>query len=305
MIINKQDTTAIKLIDEVSDWFAEIPHNFGDQCLFDLEHGHVLYFPKLAFTLTQEQCRLLSPVVLEKGRKNISFDIRTHRLLGFNPSTTDQIALEAVMKRFVQHTQTLVTALFPSYKSAIEIGRTSFRPANISTRYSSYRKDDTRLHVDAFVSTPTAGKRILRVFSNVNQDGVTRDWRIGEPFDKVIKQFVHRLRPPLPGERALLHRLGLTKTKRTLYDHYMLGLHNKMKADTNYQTNASQEAFAFPANTSWIVFTDQVSHAAMSGQHLLEQTFYLPVSAQRFPAQSPLKQLEVRLHKAIADQSAQ
>ena len=35
----------------------------------------------------------------------------------------------------------------------------------------TWRKDDTRLHVDSFPATPSGGRRILRVFSNVNPDG--------------------------------------------------------------------------------------------------------------------------------------
>jgi hypothetical protein len=35
-----------------------------------------------------------------------------------------------------------------------------------------------------------------------------------------------------------------------------------------------------------------VSHAALSGQHVLEQTFYIPVSSMLDPTQSPLHTLE-------------
>src|SRR2546429_2712052 len=36
---------------------------------------------------------------------------------------------------------------------------------------------------------------------------------------------------------------------------------------------------SFPVGSTWMAFTDQVSHAAMAGQHLLEQTFYLPLTS--------------------------
>ena len=40
-----------------------------------------------------------------------------------------------------------------------------------------------------------------------------------------------------------------------------------------------------PAGSTWLTFTDQVSHAAMAGQYQFEQTFLLPVSrdAERCP----------------------
>ncbi len=72
----------------------------------------------------------------------------------------------------------------------------------------------------------------------------------------------------------------------------MLQLHDRMKEDTAYQRSAPQAAFDFPAGSSWMAFTDQVSHAAMAGQYQLEQTFLLPVGAMLDAERSPLRVLE-------------
>jgi len=72
----------------------------------------------------------------------------------------------------------------------------------------------------------------------------------------------------------------------------MLGIHDTMKADDVYQRGVEQAAFTFPPGSSWIAYTDKVSHAAMSGQYLFEQTFYLPVQAMSDPSKSPLRILE-------------
>jgi hypothetical protein len=72
----------------------------------------------------------------------------------------------------------------------------------------------------------------------------------------------------------------------------MLQLHDAMKADMEYQRSVSQITHDFPPGSTWICFTDQVSHAAMGGQHLLEQTFILPADCQHDPAKAPLSVLE-------------
>lgn len=72
----------------------------------------------------------------------------------------------------------------------------------------------------------------------------------------------------------------------------MLRLHDGMKADEQYQRQAVREEIAFPAGTTWIVYTDVALHAAISGQHALEQTFHLPVDAMRNPERSPLRILQ-------------
>lgn len=67
----------------------------------------------------------------------------------------------------------------------------------------------------------------------------------------------------------------------------MLALHDQMKLHDTYQANLKKTRFDFPAYSTWVVFTDQVSHAALGRQYLLEQTFYLPVSGMQNPNTSP------------------
>ena len=68
----------------------------------------------------------------------------------------------------------------------------------------------------------------------------------------------------------------------------MLELHDAMKSDTRYQEEAPQVTFAFPPGATWVCFSDQTTHAAMSGQYLLEQTMQLPPDRQYDTTASPL-----------------
>jgi hypothetical protein len=196
------------------------------------------------------------------------------------------------MSRFSDAAAKLIDGLLPHYRGKLQRARTSFRPAEIAGRSSSWRKDDTRLHIDSFPASPTQGRRILRVFTNVNPGGRPRSWRIGEDFDAVAGRFAASLSMPVPGSAALLRLLRVTKSQRSAYDSLMLGIHDRMKEDEGYQLAAPQTAVDFPAGSTWIAFTDQVSHAAMAGQFQLEQTFLLPVAAMIEERLSPLRVLE-------------
>lgn len=276
-----------------NQWDEHHPDSTQQQAIKSLENGQILYLPYLAFTLSTEEQKFLSPSFADPGHKNISYDARSHRLWGVQKITDEEHAqLKAMLDRFCQYSYRLIQELLPRYTQQLAIARTSFRPVPIGTAKTSYRKDDKRLHVDSFPSAPVQGKRILRVFSNINPNGVNRVWRVGEPFEKVAKRFIPQCNKPFPGFAALLRLLKITKSYRTPYDHYMLQLHNRMKADEQYQLEAEQEEVHFPMGSTWIVQTDQVSHAAMSGQFVLEQTFYLPVKAMKDEATSPLKVLE-------------
>lgn len=264
-----------------------------------LESGHILFFPQLPFTLAPDEKNFLSPEFADPNAKNISYLPMRNKLWGVQRMSEEQRhQLKAMLHRYSQHCLTLVRNLLPPYHTHLMMGRTSFRPVQIAGRTSSYRKDDKRLHVDAFPSSPNQGKRILRVFCNINPEA-DRVWRVGEPFEMVAKKFLPKISRPFPGSSALLHFLNITKTPRSLYDHYMLNIHDRMKEDEDYQKNAEQQEVRFPPASTWIVQTDHVSHAAMQGQHVLEQTFYLPVHGMQNPDLSPLRVLEKMLNQPL------
>ncbi len=274
-------------------WHGPFTGEEQERALEALEQGRLLYFPRLAFLLREAETPFLSPAWSDGRSKNISFDPQRGTLQG--ATVKDQAILrtfQAMMARYAAATRSLLELLLPSYSAFLDQARTSFRPLDIAHRETSYRKDDQRLHTDAFPSRPTRGARILRVFTNINPLGADRIWRVGEPFESCARKFLPSVSRLLPGQAWLLARLRITKSRRSLYDHVMLQLHDLVKRDVRYQQEAPQVRLAFPPGCTWIVFTDQVLHAAMAGQHLFEQTFHLPVAAQRRPDLSPLKTLE-------------
>lgn len=283
-----------------NQWENYFSNSIQHQAINQLEKGQILHFPELAFNMQLQEAFLLSPDYISPEVKNISYSIHNNQLSGISGlSVVQHQYLIDMMKRFSQNAFKLVKSLFPSYMGELIIARTSFRPVEIDGRITSYRKDDKRLHVDAFPASPNQGKRILRVFSNINPKGEPRVWRVGEPFEKVANRFLPKIRKPFPGKSHLLKQFRITKSYRTLYDHYMLHMHDLMKADIQYQQMAEQREIAFPSGSTWIVQTDHVSHAAMRGQYLLEQTFYLPVHAMNNPEYSPLRVMEKMLGRSL------
>jgi len=281
----------IETLDAVS-WREPASTNMRSSAVEALESGKVLYFPRLAFELSETETRYLDPSITDAKSKNVSFNPANGEAKGALGSDADIAAIASMMRRYADYARKFVETLLPDYAAHLEIGRTSFRPVEIKGRAISARKDDTRLHIDAFPSTPMGERRILRVFTNVNREGKGRHWRLGAPFEDVARNFMNRLPKQAAGSAWLMKTVGLTKGHRTPYDHVMLNLHDTMKADDAYQARVVQNEFDFPPGSTWMVFTDTTSHAAMGGQHLFEQTFYLPVSAMKNEAKAPLRVLE-------------
>ena len=274
-----------------ASWADPVVPTLAADATLALEAGSVLFLPNLRFAVDRDEAAIFSPSILTSS-KNTSFDPRSGRVGGTKLAGDEQAHLARIMARFSDSAHVLVNALFPRYRDHLVRARASFRPAEIAGRRTSWRKDDTRLHIDSFPASPVQGRRILRVFSNVNPMARSRSWRVGEEFARVVARFAPALSVPFPGHAALLKLLHVTKTLRTPYDALMLQLHDRMKADASFQATCDQELVDFPSGSTWIAFTDEVSHAAMAGQYQFEQTFLLPVSAMIDERRSPLRILE-------------
>lgn len=259
------------------------------ECISNLESGKILFFPDCYYECVNDS--LLSESILHPSHKNVSYDYKKDKLGAIKKGDAElEGALIELMRGYAEYSMRLIEKALPDYAAHVQWGRTSYRPAQIKGRSSSKRKDDTRLHVDSFVASPVNGLRILRVFCNVNPHKEPRVWNIGEPFTKVLERFSSQIPDYKRWIASLLKSIKVTKSLRSSYDHYMLHLHDAMKTDDDYQANVAKTQIDFPAQSSWIVFTDHVSHAALSGQYLLEQTFYLPVEYMDSPDLSPLSE---------------
>lgn len=283
------------------NWQTSFTKSLQESALDYLEQGQVIHLPRLNFCLNEQEAHLLQPQLTHPKAKNVSFDALRSHLQGISKlSVANTHTVTRLLARYYTYTRLFITHLLPDYAPWLISGRTSLRTLEAQGRRTSPKKDDSRLHIDAFPSLPMGNRRILRVFSNINPHHKPRIWYLGEGFTEVAQRFLPLMKPPLPGSRWLLHYLHITKRYRTAYDHYMLGIHDHMKLDEHYQRQVPKFEIQFPAGSTWIVFTDVTSHAAIAGQYLLEQTFYLPYTAMRQPALSPQAILQQQQPLALA-----
>ena len=287
-----------------SAWSPTLSAEESRRIAGELELGKVIYLPHLCFDIPAAERRFLDTRWLSGTHKSLSYEperaAATSGVRGAQGSVEDLRALAALIARFQGNALSLIHALFPQYAPHLRLAPTSLRPGNVEDHKLSWRKDDTLLHVDAFPSRPNRGERILRVFTNVHPANAPRVWKVGDLFDDTAREFAPRLKPPLPGSATLLRALRITKSRRSPYDHLMLGMHDAMKRDTAYQARKSHLIFGFPPGSTWICFSDQTAHAALSGQFMMEQTLHLPLEKQYFPERAPLRVLERLRGQALA-----
>jgi len=274
---------------DIAGWRPSLAPGVQESAVRALEGGGVVVLPRVQFEMAERERRFLSQQWSDGRAKNVSLD--GTRLKGAQGGDADLAELAAMVARFAADAATLVATLFPRYAPYVTRARTSFRPQPAVGRQVSWRKDDSRLHVDAFPSRPNRGERILRVFTNLNPTE-PRVWRVGESFETMARTLLPRIKAPLPGAAAILSALHVTRGRRSEYDHYMLNLHDRAKEDMEYQRTCEQAVVPMPPGATWLCFSDQVMHAAVSGQYMLEQTIHLPVAALYDRERAPLAILE-------------
>jgi 3-deoxy-D-manno-oct-2-ulosonic acid (Kdo) hydroxylase len=299
---------------ELSEMSGEVPEARARAWCERLEAGEILFFPQspipfrpedLSFLLGQQQTG-------SALHKNIAYKPNLDTVSGLDAGTTstaDLVRLQTIMRQYSKEVTRFLTRFLSPYQGRWQLDYASFRPQEEEGRDLPLRRRNDLLHTDAFPTRPTRGARILRFFSNINPTR-TRDWVVGEPFSVLAPRYAPSELPlPAPGGsatralRSLANTAGLGRAipslKRSPYDDFMMRFHNFLKENPSFQANCHKESLQFPPGSSWMVYTDMVPHAVLSGQYALEQTFLVEHSALVAPESSPLSVLEAMTHSAL------
>ncbi len=295
---------AQKVLVEKGEWQKKENHlKYCDA----LEAGNILFFPSTPFEFPQEEIDFLLRQRQggSKARKNIAYKPQLDRIT--NHDTTDEVAAEkikVILRNYSKRVTDFLSVLLAPYSKDWKHDYASFRPFQELGRKLRLRARNDLLHVDSFPTRPMHGGRILRFFTNINPVEARR-WITSDGFAELAKAYGgdKGVRFPASKGYSLKDRLerkmkqflrasGVKIPLRSPYDHFMLNMHNFLKENADFQEKCHKDHWEFPPNCCWVVFTDQVSHAALSGQYALEQTFLVPQKALLFPDRSPVSIIE-------------
>ncbi len=280
-----------------------------------LEEGNILLFEDVPFQLPPADLQFLlsQKQTGAQFHKNIAYRPHLDRITGFKKgSETDKERLLEVMRRYSGSAIGFLGKLLPDYATNWKVDYASFRPQEEEGREVRLRARNDLLHVDSFPTRPTEGDRILRFFTNINPDQ-QRHWLTADPFPQLIQHLKgkraipsHLLAAPgvaARGSRYLktqLRKLGLSVRVGSSYDDFMLRLHHYLKENQSLLDDFPTYSWDFPPGASWLVFTDIVPHAALSGRFALEQTLIISHRVQVLPQKAPLAILQGLLREAIS-----
>ena len=276
-------------------------------CCSQLEDGHVLLLERIPFDLPEADLEFLRPQQQSSSplHKNISYRPNQDKLRGFAAERREDVEhLHQIMRNYSAQVVKFLSKLLAPYSQHWKLDFASFRPLEEQGRDLPIHKRNDLLHVDAFPGRPTRGGRILRCFTNINPSE-PRTWLTGDHFPEIaerysdgagLKRIAQRAAASGHAVRKLIGPLGklvgIPGADRSAYDKFMLSLHDYLKENADYQREGMKIRTEFQPLSTWIVFTDAVPHAVLSGRLALEQTLIVPVDALISPEKSPLRKLE-------------
>jgi len=267
-----------------------------------LERGQILFFREPPFELSAADREFLLGQEWAEMRlhKNISYRPGEDLLKGVKGNAETVSKVHEIMRRYSSNVIGFLKQFLAPYAGKWIIDFASFRPFEEERRGLPLHKRNDLLHVDAFPSRPTRGGRILRVFTNLNPT-TPRVWNTCDDFGAIARAHAENAGLRRIAEQdgflqrtvqSLGHAFGIRGMGRTPYDMFMLRFHDYLKENVEFQERAPKSRVDFPPLSTWLVYTDGVAHAAMSGRYALEQTLLIPADALVSLDYAPFRVLE-------------
>lgn len=288
-----------------------------------LEEGQVVVFKSgIVPTPSDDDMRFLREELAvhatnRLAQKNISYHPVKKYLSGLDAPGDVKTRTKRILEEHHGAVRAFLDAALPPYARGFSPQKSNFRPIEEKGRPLSVRASNERVHIDAYASGPTHGDRVLRFFTNIHPTA-PRVWRTAGPFQRLLPEFAPRAGVPLDGS-AVKHTAG-DRTRNAFvraleavgvaqagligssgYDRAMRKLHNTIKEDDAFQSaHERMTELRFEPFESWMVFTDGVSHAAVSGQHALVHTFHVALGCSVRPQLAPYHVLATPLSVVTA-----
>ncbi len=276
-----------------------------------LEQNQILFFSRPPFELCDADREFLvaqrqanSPL-----HKNVSYRPETDVMRGAEGDDETRKRLQRVLREYSASVTRFISQFLAPYAGWLLRDYASFRPQEEEGRGLPLHKRNDLLHVDAFPSRPTRGGRILRVFTNLHATK-PRVWVTTDRFPALAERFaadagLPRIANNGPSRMSrrmirLLRLAGLHLLERSAYDRFMLRFHDYLKENAAFQSQCEKTRLEFPPMSTWLVCTDGVPHAVLSGQFALEQTYIVPPDALVAAPFAPIRVLEKLCGRALS-----
>jgi 3-deoxy-D-manno-oct-2-ulosonic acid (Kdo) hydroxylase len=274
-----------------------------------LESNHIVCFPRAPLRLPDRaELQYLSRELPSRLRlKNASYHPAARQLTGLEADAALSERTAALLREHLDAVTAFLRRVMPHLCVGWTVGKCSFRPIEERGRNLRPHASNELVHVDAGAYGATNGDRVLRFFVNVNEHA-DRVWASKGSIQDVLERHgtaaglldaagnlqlrIHKNAADHAFSFLIRGLAQFNDLARVLdsspYDRAMRQLHNYMKDSDAFRSDMhGYEEIRFPPGAAWMVFTDGVSHACLSGQFALVTTIIVRREAMRYPQFAP------------------
>ena len=282
-------------------------------CCQQLESGQILYLPRSPVYLSDEDRHYLVSLRQDDSRlhKNISYRPAEGMLRGFASSDTAETdRMRGILRAYSDGTTRLLTGCSRRMRAN---GR-SISPASGRSKSRGATCRCTSATI-CCTSTPfPAGRRAALGFCAASRTSIRLSRACGSRpmrFPVLAATLRPRLRIGAVRRSAIggasvvgsarprgEANAGAEGAEYSPYDRFMLRFHDYLKENEKFQQGPHKVQLEFAPGSTWIVFTDSVPHAVLSGRFALEQTYLVNEGAMTCSQCFPLRILEKILRPA-------
>ena len=291
-----------------------------DELSAALEQGSIVYFPQspVAIPAVEDLIFIRQELPRLLKLKNISYHPESGKIRGLDSEDREVVnRVTQILLSVSDDIASYLQQMMPRLTRDWTVGTCSFRPIEEQGRNLSAHASNELIHVDAGAYGATNGDRILRFFINVNPDS-DRVWASKGAFPELCRRYAGQAGlkcagnlPPSLVKGPLDHLFsglvnllawGVPELKvldSSPYDREMRKFHNFMKDTPAFQQDsAGHQEFRFPPFSAWMVFTDMVSHASLSGQFAFVHTSIVKLENCSLPQMAPINLMRQPMNTA-------
>jgi hypothetical protein len=266
-----------------------------------LERGEILYFPNCPFALPRgaDLQFLLDQRVAGSG-KHILYQPSMAEIHYRATNTGGRTAqLIDILDQFRRNALDWLGSDLTSYAPGWQVNSMTVRPEEEATRSLRFSQREDLLHIDPFPDGPSRGRRLLRLFVNLNPTE-PRVWATSDGLARLLERFGAEVGTPAPEDtswawqvrQGVLGLLDARQRGRSAADEFLLRLEGHLKSNDRFQEKGPKRFWHFAPGSAWLAMTDALSHAVLRGRHALEMSLFIDPATLSLPELAPVRIVE-------------
>lgn len=212
---------------------------------------------------------------------------------------TDLARLADLMEEFRRQATGWLGGILGSYAPAWQLGTATLRPEEEATRRLRFSQREDLLHIDPFPDGASRGRRLLRLFVNLNPTE-PRVWATSDGLVRLLERFGDELGTPFQEHsswawqvrQGVLGLLDARQRGRSAADEFLVRLEGFLKANDHFQERGPKRFWHFAPGSAWLAMTDGLSHAVLRGRHALEMSLFIDPVTLALPELAPTRIVE-------------